>query len=485
MTSPPNVVLLVLDTLRADALSCYNEEGVETPNIDRLADNGVRFGNAFAAGPWTPTSHGTLFSGQFPSETGFLGSMPWMSDDVPLLADVLRENGYSTVGVAGPSKMGSTTGLHRGFDWYYEAYEDVPERPSIEWFKRLVTDPAIRRDFWRMLTRGNDYFNELRIEKFREGLSTVEGPFFAMMNLTTVHAPYDPPRPFKEAETPELSRPTLPLMEEFTPTPGQLDQDDVRERRVFDVADGEKGRNIRMKYLDDQSYVTDEELALVKRWYDAAVRYLDDQVGRIFQWFEERGEFENTIFVVTSDHGEFFGEHSTLYHGIFLHDEVLHVPLLMSGPGIPKGGQRDELVSLADVFPTICSLCDIKAPQVSGVNLFGDKGRDAVFAEWAPTEEGNLEAASSVDDQVVERLELGRKSIRTTEYRFEMRSDGSEELYTVPDQTAVENPDEDTVNRLRSRLINRLGTDFSGDDGEDREYSDAVERNLRQLGYLG
>ncbi|ELZ98895.1 putative sulfatase [Haloferax mucosum ATCC BAA-1512] len=486
MVSPrhPNVVLLIFDTLRVDALSCYSDDAVETPNIDRVAEEGVRFENAFSAGPWTPPAHGTLFSGRWPSETGFTGGMPWMDESVPLLAEVLRDNGYDTVGVPGPAKMASATGLDRGFDWYYEAYEAVAKRPSAAWFKQLLTDPAIRRDFIRILTRGNDYYNELRIEKFQEGLAETTNPFFGMMNLTTVHAPYDPPRPYKEAETPELSRPRLPILEEFT-TSGSLDRDDVREDRVFGVADGEHIQDIRLRYLDDRSYVTDSELGIVEQWYDASVRYLDDQVGRVLDWLEAQGKLDDTVLILTSDHGEYFGEHGGLSHGDFLYDEVLHVPLLISGPGVPSGETREDLVSLADVFATVCGCCDVECPPTSGIDLFGDEARDVVFGERAPTDERELAAADDVSAETVTALELGRKSIRTTDYRFEIRSDGSEALYELPGETVVSDPDPELVESLRDRLVDTLGDGFGGDDGGDREFSDAVERNLRELGYLG
>jgi arylsulfatase A-like enzyme len=485
MSSRPNVLLLVFDTLRADALSCYDDDAVETPAFDRVAESGTLFETAFTAGPWTTPAHGTLFSGRWPSDTGFGGRQPWMPEDVPLLAEVLRDAGYDTVGVPGPPWMASSSGMDRGFDWYYEIHQEMAERPSLAWAKQLLTRPEIRRDFWRMLTRGNDYYNELRIEQFQEGVGGATPPVFGMMNLTTVHAPYDPPRPYKTAETPELVRPRLPILEEFTDTPGRIARDDVRPERVFAVADGAETENIRLRYYEDPSYVTPAELSLVRRWYDASVRYLDDQLGRILDWLDERGLREDTVLVLTSDHGELFGEHGVTYHGRFLYDDLLHVPLVMAGPGVPAGVRRDDLVSLADVFATVCGLTGVPAPETAGIDLFGDERRDAVFAEqffWETTRE--LAAADEVSPETVADFEIGRKSIRTRDYRFETGSDGRETLYELPGETPVTDPDPALVADLRDRLVETLGETFEAPDEGEREFGEDVRRNLRELGYI-
>ena len=126
MPDRPNVLLLIFDTLRRDALSRYSD-AASTPAFDGVAARGTTFERAFAAGPFTPPSHGAMFSGRYPSDTGFAGPWPTMPDGVTLLAERLGEAGYETLGIPGPAKMGSATGLDRGFDDYYEVYEEVAE----------------------------------------------------------------------------------------------------------------------------------------------------------------------------------------------------------------------------------------------------------------------------------------------------------------------------------------------------------------------
>ncbi|UPW00317.1 sulfatase [Halorussus gelatinilyticus] len=486
MTDRSNVILLVFDTLRADALSCYDRAfPVETTAFDRVARRGTVFENAFAVGPWTPPSHGAMFSGRYPSDTGFDGAWPTMPESVPLLAEWFSDRGYRTYGIPGPAKMGSATGLDRGFDEYYEVYEEVAKRPSLDYLRQLVTDPLIRRDFLRLAGAGNDYYSEIKFDRLREWLADAPEPFFAMANLTTVHSPYDPPRPYKRAATPELSRPRFGLAEELLDAPCEFDDPEIRDERLFDAADGADATSIALRYFEDDEYVSDAELDVLREWYAASLRYLDDRLGAFLDWLDRQGLADDTLLVLTSDHGELFGEHGGFYHGDFLYDEVTRVPLVVSGPGVPAGERRTDLASHIDLFATLCDLCGLDAPETDGSSLLGDARRDAVFAAKAPSDERDAEAASEVSEETLREFEVGRKSIRTDEYRFELRSDGEEVLYELPGEAVVSDPDEAVVAPLRERLAATLGESFDGaESATDAEYSAGVERNLRELGYL-
>jgi arylsulfatase A-like enzyme len=487
MDEPPNVVLFVFDTLRADALSCYESAfSVTTPAMDGLAGRGTLFEQAFAVGPWTPPAHGAMFSGQYPSQTGFHGTWPTMPDSVPLLAQRFSDHGYRTYGVPGPAKMGSETGLDRGFDEYYEVYEEVAERPSLAYLRQLAADPLIRRDFTRLLRRGNDYYTEIKFDRLREWLAETDEPFFAMANVTTVHAPYDPPRPYKQAATPELSRRRVPLLEELLDDPGRYGGESVDEERLFAAADGQNAKSVAMRHFDGVDALSERELDVLRAWYGASLRYLDDRLGAFLDWFERQGLDEDTIVVLTSDHGEFFGEHDLLYHGNFLYDEVMRVPLLMAGPGVPENERRTDLVSHVDLFETLCDLCGLEPPtETEGVSLFGSQRRDAVFTAEAVSDEADRAAADEVSRGTRSAFEAGRKSIRTDTHRFELWSDGTERLYELPGERVVDDPDDEVAADLRRRLVETLGEEFAvPDDVSADEFSAGVERNLRELGYL-
>ncbi|WP_306052638.1 sulfatase [Natronococcus wangiae] len=486
MADRPNVLVLVFDTLRADALSCDDAAfPVETRAFDEVAARGTVFENAFAVGPWTPASHGAMFSGKYPAATGFDGSWPTMPESVPLLAEWFADRGYRTYGIPGPAKMGSATGLDRGFESYYEVYERIAERPSLEYLRQVATDPLVRRDFLRLVGRGNDYYTEIKFEKLREWLADAPEPFFAVANLTTVHAPYDPPRPYKRDLTPDLSRPRLGLLEELLDSPCSYDDPAVDDERLFAAADGAGAQRIALRYRDDPNYLSAAELDVLRRWYAASLRYLDDRLGAFLDWFERAGLGENTVVVLTSDHGELFGEHDALYHGNFLYDEVTRVPLVFAGPGVPRGERRTDLASHIDLFATLCDRCGLDEPETEGSSLFGDRRRRAVFAAEAPSDLGDVDAASEVAADTVREFELGRRSVRTEEYRFERRSDGTERLYELPGEEVVDDPDESIVAELRERVDDALGATFDDAGTEaDADLSPGIERNLRELGYL-
>lgn len=350
----------------------------------------------------------------------------------------------------------------------------------------MLTDGAARRDFLRLALRGNDFYTGLRFDELRTGIDDADAPWFAMVNQTTVHAPYRAPKPYMRAETPELRRPRLALLEELLDSSVRIDRSDVRRDRLLAAADGAGSTSVAMRHYESGDYLNHAELAVLRAWYRACVRYLDDRLGGFLDWLEGTGASEDTLLVLASDHGEFFGEDRRLYHGNFLRDEVLRVPLIVAGPGVPAGERRTDLASLVDLFPTVADLAGVAAPEGDGRPLFGERReeRDAVFAEEAVEDLSDEPAASAVSEATRREFELGRKSIRTDEYRFERRSDGTERLSRVPSGERAESPPEDVVAPLRERLRETLGESFEPGTRADEDFSAGVERNLRQLGYL-
>lgn len=362
----PNVILLVTDSVRADTLSCYGGERA-TPGFDALASRGTVFENFYASGPGTPISHAALFSGQHPSETGVVLSRIPIPDDVPLLAGWLRKQGYDTLGFAGPPLMDPEYGFGRGFDPYFESYDEFFPK-STQYFTTALSDPCLTvpmfKTFWSYLTAGYDKHTALKLDITRKYLARNDGPTFVMANLFTPHMPYDPPRPYKTDATPELHRHRWDILSRIG-FDERIDDKNIREDRVFNHNSPE---NI-SKVTADPSFYTDAELQLLKRWYHAGVRYVGDQIQSFVSALEADGTLENTVFVVTSDHGDFIGEHDLFGHAQYLHEEVTRVPLFLFGPGVPEGESRTELSSHVDIFDTICSLVGIDPPHGNGRDL--------------------------------------------------------------------------------------------------------------------
>jgi membrane-anchored protein YejM (alkaline phosphatase superfamily) len=334
-----------------------------------------------------------------------------------------------------------------------------------------------------MAKQGDDKHTGYLVDVLMRKLDDDVGePFFAFANYPFVHAPYDPPRPYKARATPDggLSRPPygfldwLPLTEETLDVPG------VRSARVAQVMTGEGDP----KYFADRDWLCEAELDLIRSWYAASVEYLDAQLGRLFDWLDRSGRKENTILVVVADHGEYLGEHGLLKHMYFHFEEALHVPMLVAGPGVPEGEVRTDPVSLVDVFETVCYLAGVDPPaETNGRSVFEDDRRDAVFMENGirPVSESYTDYLSS---ERLDEFERGRKSIRTGEYLFTLDSAGEERLYERPGDRRIDDPAEETVAPLRERLLDTLGEEFERVEGYGDDLDASVEANLRELGYI-
>jgi len=339
----PNVLLIVLDTVRADRLSLYGHFRDTTPNLKRWAERGVRFDQARVAASWTLPSHASMFTGRWPSELD-VEREGWLDGAHPTLAERLRDSGYATAGfVANPFFCGWESGLSRGF----QSYADYPITPgevlrssSVGWFlargERKIqfllgrdVDSGAARDI------DLDFSRKDAREVNREFLSWLSRngsrPFFAFLNFFDAHDPYLLPG----GAVPRFR--TEPL----APAEIALLRDWVRL---------------------DKTTVGPDEAKLAIDAYDDCLAELDHQIGALLDALEARGVLDETLLIITSDHGEQFGEHDRFGHGLSLYDEETRVPLLIALPGrVPAGRVIDAPVSLADLPATVLDLLGLSA----------------------------------------------------------------------------------------------------------------------------
>jgi arylsulfatase A-like enzyme len=325
----PNVLLIVLDTVRAMNLSLYGYGRPTSPELERWAAGGVVFDRAYATAPWTLPSHASIMTGRWVHEL----SADWMvplDAAYPTLAEALGAAGYATGGfVANTDYCSAEVGLDRGF----ARYEDYTLAPG-----QLLRNSAL----WRAIARirplraaiGN-YDNlgrKLASDINAAFLAWVDGrhdrPFFAFLNYYDAHRPYLPPDPFaRRFVTPGVAPHSRYRKEDGNdPTPPP--------ERVQGAIDA----------------------------YDNATAYLDAELGRLFGELERRGRLVNTIVVLTSDHGEEFMEHGVWDHGSTLFATALHVPLLVRWPagGVPAGLRVADPVSLRDIPATVTDLLRLR-----------------------------------------------------------------------------------------------------------------------------
>lgn len=315
----PNVLVIVVDTLRADHVSLYGYPRPTTPNLDRIASQGVVFENAIATAPWTLPSHASMVTGRYPHEHGARGERG-LDAYLPTVAEAFRDHGFRTGAFSGNSLyFCRRAGFVRGFlhfeDYFYSlgdilyrtiwgrvvnhfippgvvALEDIPERQRAE----QINQRALR---W--------------IDRDREH------PFFLFLNYFDVHEPYVPKQPYRS----KFSK---------APNPGGLID-------------------------DNHPTLSSDELQSEVDAYDGALSYVDEQIGRIFAELRERGLDRSTVVVITSDHGEDFGEHNLLGHRNSLYLATIHVPLIYWGAGrIPAGVRVDRPVSGASLPATVLDL---------------------------------------------------------------------------------------------------------------------------------
>jgi arylsulfatase A-like enzyme/Tfp pilus assembly protein PilF len=282
-----NLLLVSLDTVRADRLGAYHYASAQTPHIDALAASGLRFEQATTVVPLTLPAHASLMTGTFPGWHGVRDNGGfYLDDDQVTLAEMLRDKGFRTGGFVGAFVLDRRWGIAQGFDRYFDDFDldRFPDASAMDMIQRPGSVVVDRTLEW------------LRADS--------ERPFFAWVHLYDAHTPYEAPEPFQSR---------------FPRTRGGA--------------------------------------------YDAEIASADAQVGRLVDGLRTDGRLDDTVVIVVADHGEMLGEHNELTHGFFIYEGATHVPLIVSGPGVPSGVVADQ-VRIVDVVPTALSLLGVAVPKV-------------------------------------------------------------------------------------------------------------------------
>jgi arylsulfatase A-like enzyme len=279
ISKKPNIILIVMDAVRPDHLSCYGYPRGTSPNIDKIAKNGALFENAFSAAEWSPPSHASIFTGKYPSHHKTLGRNVFFGKENVALADVLSRNGYLTAGISGNNIISPEFRFDRGFQKY------VTMDASYKSYKFIMRDP---KDFVRTLIYGPDRFtyriNET-IKRFLHKHSRSSKPFFLFVNFFNCHAPYDPPRPFKKRFCNYFKEPDFFLTQFlsnkiFGDTREKITNFEFDMRKLNYIAsdDGQ------FSFIGKELEVSLGEWEIVKSWYDGEISYLDYRVGELIDF---------------------------------------------------------------------------------------------------------------------------------------------------------------------------------------------------------
>ncbi|HPG25831.1 MAG TPA: sulfatase [Myxococcota bacterium] len=313
VSSPPNFVLIVVDTLRADHLAHYGYERDTTRHLDGLRRRATIFDNAYSTAPWTGPSTISIHTGLSTIRHGANAHGDRIPDEAITLAEYLSDAGYATHGISFNPNVSRKTGFDAGFDVFDDAHRSSTSYPDISQMTQKVYEWA-------------------------EAAPTQ--PFFLYLHPMNVHGPYR------------------------VPPPRQADLLGTPPSREFKYYDGEVMHPLMRDPERDKdalrASVSPAYLQSLIDQYDTAVRYSMDQIAFMIGILAERGLLENTVLILTSDHGEELFDHGGFSHGYSLYRELLHVPLYLHLPGQTTPGKRDHLVSTIDILPTVLELADIE-----------------------------------------------------------------------------------------------------------------------------
>jgi arylsulfatase A-like enzyme len=328
----PNVILLIVDTLRADRLGCYGYERDTSPNIDRIAGKGVLFEQVYV--PWASSlpSHTSIFTGLYPSMHGTFPNGNSLDPSMLTLPRILKEYGYTNYAFVTNALVGNDHNFSAGYHTFTDFTKyDYRKSSMTVWLHAL--------NITRVLDKitGNDIFTTLAISHLR---SHKKGPFFLWAQWLQPHAPYTPPARF---------------LDKFS-------------EGYSGIADGS---------LEQIDRINSEELALTEvdkqhyeNLYDAEVAFSDYEVGRVIDTIEELGLLENSILIITSDHGENMFEHRLEYGHAGVYESSVRIPLIIVQPGSLKPRRITEVVESIDLMPTLLDMLGIDIDvKFQGVSL--------------------------------------------------------------------------------------------------------------------
>lgn len=509
---PPDILLIILDTLRRDRLSIYGHDRPTSPGFDDFTERATLFERAVAPSQWTIPAHSSLFTGLYPSAHGVVEANGRLSDMHPTLAEILQVGGYQTVAFCNNPLVGVLdNGLQRGFDAFYNYASALPNRPNDarksslrrhfrKWFRPYArrmgnqfarSDTLFRASLHPLLTpiwtryinfKGNtahsiddliDYW-----DAFHAG--GADQPLFAFVNLMGTHLPYHPPQDVLDRVAPEL----------------RGDREALRYMNHFN-ADGAAWAS------PPEQPLSEWQRTVLNGFYDAEITYQDNYLNRLLNHLLTKTAHNDVCIIVAADHGEGHGEHDLFGHGFNVYQELVHVPLAIRAPGYPEGGRATHNVSTRRLFHTILDMASIKPPLdardpnadvkrlslINAVNGAADSEGGMAFSEAFPPSTF-LHVLEHRSPALIERLRLRqvRRAVYDGDHKLVMAEGAVEGLFDVardPAETrdlAADQPDAAaTLAQKISAFVDMTG---QLDDARAAEVDEKVVEQLRALGYV-
>jgi arylsulfatase A-like enzyme len=399
----PNVLLITLDTVSADHMGIYGYARANTPNLSALAAQSTVYSNFIAVAPLTLTSHASMFTGLYPQSHGaykefnrFTAGRP-LDARIPTMAQILANRGYRTMAVvANRYYLNAEFGTLRGFqfvDWMAPTVLVAPERDYLlrSRLRNLLRFDPVVRDFDNVTISAAEV--NRRAAYLLDRASHQTKPFFLFLNYCDAHMPYLPPAPYNALY------------------PGRDLGFDLKE--YTQTMEAVNNRNTPLSPASRAHLVSQ---------YDGAIAYLDAELGRIIGRLKQDGDFDRTMIIITSDHGEAFGDRNIVFHDAAVYQDEVHIPLLIKYPGQTSGARVDTLASHVDLMPTVMNVLGIQPPAaMQGVDLRNMPAAPRVVVS-------EMHASTNYDGPRFQQIEY---AVYSWPYKMIYSTNGMRELYDL------------------------------------------------------
>lgn len=465
----PNIILIVMDTARADHLSCYGYERNTSPYIDKIAEEGAVFKSVISPSSWTLPSHASMFTGLFPSEHGAGHVSPYLPEKAETLTEILKKEGYQTLAYSNNPWLTFFSGFSRKFDDFQEGWREQ----KGTYFYELVYNEFLKLvkskdSTWLIKDKGAAKTNQY-VSKWVE--KNLEFPFFVFINYMEPHLPHYP-----------SPRNSIYIPQNIAPE---------GIKRVLRSAIGMgKGGAFILKRKRSQ-----EELAVINALYDGEIHYLDKRIGELYEHLRKLNMLDGTLLIITSDHGENLGDHGVLGHAFGLFNTLLDVPLIIRYPKYFKPGLIiDNNVQTTDIFYTVLDVVGI-AHNPSNLGLGEslirrikehDYAEEMIAEHDQPTDALYMAKNFGID---ASHINKDQRAIIFKGYKYIQTSRGEEELYDLkadPNESHnLASEKKEITAALKSKLVEAYKTDWPRAAGGKKIQMDKeTESKLRSLGYI-
>lgn len=470
MTSRPNIIWITLESIRADHTTLQNYKYDTTPNLQQIArtGSGVGFSNCYAHARWTPASSTSILTGTYLSTHGVgfedTTNVRRVPRELKTAPELLSAEGYRTAFFSTNPYASTATRLDRGFDLVHTNPQkrDFISLPGIATAKHYLLNLKKRGAGFERNPRWHrdclyPLYQTKKIENWVSSLEKKQEPYFIYTHMNGSHLPYSPP---------------LSFIRHF------VDSEIIDAKEAIRIAKSVTD-NIWQIIADGCNLSIVEEKAL-QAAYDAEIAYHDYLVGLLFKHIRENCT-ENTIFIVTADHGDLFGEQGIIGHNLSLHDGLIHVPLVTYGLE-NVDHQKDNIVQHIDVMKTILELTGADTTQFEGVNLQKNSRQYALFQRGP--RQSDLEQIRSYNDSFdIDSYHKGRvDGIRGSEWKY-LNSPDREELFKLPDErNNVKHKYQDIASEMKRNLEMRIPQTSIGDE-QRADFTEEMHGRLEDLGY--